>query len=378
LLAGACATAVLAAVRAPARMRVLPVLGVAIAVGVYGTGIVAVVLLHGIAYVAAGVLAAEGASTTEGPARRWRLAQFAMAGLGVAALAGRAVSAMAWRVPVAGYAWVPFYLDMMMFARLEALLWEVGSGRVKQVPPRAFITWCALPYGFFGPMLRFSEWLTQEESGLDGPSGEERRRALRTLGWGIAQIGGLLALVALATLLSTAPGLRVPFWRKALDWFAISPWTFYLGSAAYANFLIAAAAWTGIRLPTAYNWPFGRPNLSAFWANWNVPVTALVRDVLFYRRWGLGRNDAYVSVMVAFVVIGLWHAGNPYWVVWGLLHGIGYGVFLAYTRRLRAADRVAAIVGAVVPGPLVTYLFVCSCWAFTPQVLRLVRILWAR
>jgi D-alanyl-lipoteichoic acid acyltransferase DltB (MBOAT superfamily) len=374
LLAGAAATLVLLATHPARRLKVLPGLGVAIAVFVYGGGIAGVVLLHGAAFWFARALTGAQWAGARGEARRWQLARVAMAVLAAVALLGRAAGWMSWQIPVSRFEWAPLYLDVLMFARLEALLWEVGSGRVTRVNLEAFVTWSALPLGLFGPMLRFSEWLAQDKAGLEDPGSDERRRALRLLGLGFAQLAALLVLVTVRPALTPAGGV-LPLWLKVADWFGFNPWRFYLGAAGYSNLLIAAGAWTGIRLPTVFDRPFGRPNLSAFWANWNIPVTSLARDVMFYGRWGVGRGDAYVSAIAVFLVIGLWHAGNAYWVVWGLMHGVGYCVFLAYTRRLRAGDHLARSVQAIVPGGLVTYLFVCGCWAFAPQVVRLLRAL---
>ncbi|MFI5214175.1 MAG: MBOAT family O-acyltransferase [Gemmatimonadales bacterium] len=372
LLGGGAAVAVLALVRPGRRLQVLPGLGVAIAVFVYGYAIVGVALLHWLAFWCARSLTGPRWAGARGESRRWALARVLMAVFAAVALLGRGAGWMSWHVPVGRFEWAPLYLDVLMFARLEALLWEVGSGRVAKVSLGAYVTWSALPLALFGPMLRFSDWLAQEEAGLSDPVEGERLRTRRLLGLGAAQLVVLLLVRTVRTALSP---LGLPLWLKVADWFGFNPWSFYLGAAGYCNVLIAAGLWTGIRLPKAFDRPFGRPNLSAFWANWNIPVTSLARDMFFYGRWGLGRGDAYVSAVAVFLVIGLWHAGNPYWVVWGLMHGAGYCVFLAYTRRLRAGDQLARSVQAIVPGGLVTYLFVCGCWAFAPQVVRLLRML---
>ena len=170
----------------------LPGLGVAIAVFVYGYLIVGVVLLHCLAY-----WCARSLTGARGESRRWALARILMAVFAAVALLGRAAGWTSWHVRVGQLEWVPLYLDVMMFARLEALLWEAGSGRVTRVPLIAFVTWSALPLALFGPMLRFSEWLVQDQANLRSVGGEERRRALRLLALGAAQLAALVVLAAI-------------------------------------------------------------------------------------------------------------------------------------------------------------------------------------
>ena len=61
------------------------------------------------------------------------------------------------------------------------------------------------------------------------------------------------------------------------------------------------AEFWGIELPTSFNYPFGQTNISEFWARWNMTVTRICRDYLFYNRWGfkeskrLSESNARVS-----------------------------------------------------------------------------------
>jgi hypothetical protein len=371
LLVAATGAFVLAAVRATSRARILAPLGLAVAAIVYRTAFPGLVLLHAGVFLAARRLACMPGDGPVAGGKRWGLARMAMMVLAAAALAGRAAGVTAWRLPVAGMEWAPLYLDMMMFMRLEALLWEVGSGRVSRVDADGFLSWASLPFALFGPLLRFSEWQTQMEVRPNGLRADDLRRSARLLALGAAQLVTVVALVGARAAVAPPPGVEPHLWLKIADGFGFSPWGFYLAAGGYSNLVIASAGLVGIRLPKVFDRPFGRPNLSAFWANWNIPVTSFVRDVIFYQRWGLGRADVYASTMGLFLLIGLWHAGHIYWILWGLVHGLGFCTYITYARQLRAGGRVARLVEAIVPGRVVTYLFVCGAWLLPPQIIRL-------
>jgi len=361
---------VLVTLPVPWRRRALALVGVGIAAAVYRSAVPGVVLLHAAVFLVAAWLGRLPVGEPGTTGLRLVVARVAMVLLAVGAYAGRAAGVTAWRFPFAGLEWAPIYLDVLMFARLEALLWELGVGRVVRVTPGEMLTWSALPFTLMGPLLRFSDWQRQSEAGAPGAG--DLLAAARVGLLGAAQVAGVVAMAALHAALMPAAGVRLPLVLRMAEWFGFGPWSFYLGASGYANLAVAAAACVGIRVPPMFDRPFGRPNLSAFWAHWNIPVTFFVRDVLFYQRWGFGRGDVYLSVVAIFLVIGLWHSGHPYWAIWGLLHGAGFCVYVAYTRRLRAGDVFAVRMQAVVPGRVLTYVFVCGAWMAPPQILRIV------
>jgi D-alanyl-lipoteichoic acid acyltransferase DltB (MBOAT superfamily) len=45
----------------------------------------------------------------------------------------------------------------------------------------------------------------------------------------------------------------------------------------------------------------------------------------------LTRNP-YYAVVATFTVMGLWHAADPHWIIWGVWHGVGLAVLLHWTR----------------------------------------------
>ena len=146
----------------------------------------------------------------------------------------------------------------------------------------------------------------------------------------------------------------------------VTPWPFYLRIGGYYSLMSATGVAWGFAIPESFVRPFTRPNLASFWANWNATVTNVFRDYLFYARWGRpGRPNVYFNTFVVFVLVGAWHDPHPFYLLWGVYHGIGYVVFLWYRankasllRRLPTLPRPIITAASVAA----TYLFVCFSW----------------
>jgi alginate O-acetyltransferase complex protein AlgI len=154
-------------------------------------------------------------------------------------------------------------------------------------------------------------------------------------------------------------------WPKLLDIFATGPWSFYLSTSGTFHLMECFALCWGIELPPSFNWPFGKRNIAEFWNRWNMTVTRVCRDYLFYNRWGLKRVNVYLNLMLVFLAVGLWHSTNLYWGTWGLLHGAGFCVYLWYRnhkQRFALTAQMVPIKIREIGSSALTYIFVCLCW----------------
>jgi D-alanyl-lipoteichoic acid acyltransferase DltB (MBOAT superfamily) len=268
-----------------------------------------------------------------------------------------------------------FSLNMWAFLRLITFLWEFGSGRIRNLSLINFFLWIALPFALVGPILRYSQF-EQQLSGLGEPKkGILSADFLRRFGLGTLHLLlGILLTAMQASILG--PGSGLSRLQKLVFGFSVAPWSFYLLWAGYFKLMELLALFWGITLPASFNRPFGRRNLSEFWANWNMSATSVFRDYLFFNRWGLQKANVYVNTMIVFLMVGLWHGLNGYWILFGLMHGIGFCAYLWYSRnRSHIAVLRQNLVDAQFryTGPIATYLYVCSCWFLPPQILKLIR-----
>lgn len=311
--------------------------------------------------------------------RRWQLACVAMVVLLVAFLAGRHYQLETRTITIYGIQPGWFNLNMWSFLRLLTLLWESGSGRVRQLNWQSYLVWCCLPFTLNGPLLRYSQFeqqlaaqstLPRQTSGLNLPAAWWRDLFLAA--------GQLLFGILLSGLQAYLGTVRAggSWWGKLSLWFFIAPWGFYLVTSGYFRLMECLANCWGFNLPVSFNWPFGRRNISDFWANWNLTATNVFRDYFFYNRWGMKKINIYLNTMILFVLVGLWHGSNGYWITWGTMHGAGFCVFLWHKQHRRKFDTSTDSQLATARKCLAaaaTYVFVCSCWVLPPQILKLFR-----
>lgn len=346
---------------APARLK--PVLTAVVAVATYGIAFPLVAGLAAVVYVVASTI--RSADTPQAKARRWRLSQVSVVGL-IAAFVALRLSSVGSLSHGLGMTWAVSVLDMWLTLRLAMFLHDVGSGRVGTLRAADFFMWTFLPFQIFGPLLRYPAYLSQM-TGAPAPVAPAAAtpRLSRTAAFGLAQ---LLAAVVLgsvqARLDASAP--YVVAQGVALGFSA--PWSFYLMTAGYFKMMELAAAGWGLTLPPSFNNPFAKRNLSTFWASWNMTVTGALRDAVFYRRWTKPSIDLYINTCLVFVLVGAWHGTNAYWLLWGALHAIGFCVYLAVSRAKPAPATAGST--ATLMSWATTYVFVVSCWAAPPQIIK--------
>lgn len=252
-------------------------------------------------------------------------------------------------------------LDMLVLLRLVVFVWEYGGGRIEVPTPVGYLAWCGLPFPLSGTLLRPSEFLGQRPW-----EGNPLPRIGR--GWWVDVAGRAGMLVAGLGLALVATELdRRGRAGKIAVLYGAGPWGLYLLLAAAAGVSRLGGALGGIDVPANFNAPFKSRSIGEFWSRWNITVTAAFRDMLFYNRWGLPHINMYFNTMVVFLFVGIWHGMDAYWVLWGLVSGAGFGVFIFW--RSRRGPRARPL-----PAPLgwaLTYVFVCSAWAVPPKLLAL-------
>ena len=345
--------------------------------GVYRRAILGYLLINLVTYLFVSGLARIPTNSQLQRQHRWRWSIAAMLVLVIVFLAGRYYQLETRPVPSLGVTLFYFSLNMWAFLRLITLLWEFGSGRIAKPSPLAFVTWLALPFTLIGPLLRYSQFAQQ----LPLMYGTQRTEGINSKEWwrkfflATGQISlGLLLTGFQFSLAGVAKSLSR--WEKLAISFSLAPWSFYLLWAGYFKFMEGLAVIWGLSLPPSFNRPFGRRNLSEFWANWNMTATSVFRDYFFYNRWGLAKVHLYLNTLIVFLMVGVWHGLNGYWVLWGLLHGIGFCAYLWYrTNKERFATWQHRILHRPLrlAGPIATYLYVCSCWILPPTILKLFR-----
>jgi alginate O-acetyltransferase complex protein AlgI len=211
--------------------------------------------------------------------------------------------------------------------------WSAGAGTF-------FLFACFFPQISAGPIPRAGALVPQ----LTGP----RRLASGDLEAGISLFAyGLFKKLVVANRLQIyvdqifspdVPSSAVP----VLLAFVFNGLRLYADFSGYTDMARGAARVFGIDLAENFNHPFQAGSVTEFWRRWHMSLSNWLRDYLYkplvYRLRRLGDNTAVVlSVVVTFLICGLWHQCSWPFAVFGLLHGAAMSLeFL--TREWRSSS----------------------------------------
>jgi alginate O-acetyltransferase complex protein AlgI len=113
--------------------------------------------------------------------------------------------------------------------------------------------------------------------------------------------------------------------------FATLSFTFqiYGDFAGYSFMAIGCAKILGIDLINNFNYPYFSKSISEFWNRWHISLSTWLRDYIFtpltYNRLFGVSFDSYrveLSVIITFLISGLWHGANWNFIFWGFLNGL--------------------------------------------------------
>lgn len=148
----------------------------------------------------------------------------------------------------------------------------------------------------------------------------------------------------------------------------------YFNFAGFTHIVIGAAALIGMPVKENFDSPVLSRSIKEFWNRWHITLSEFVRDIVYTpiavaltRLMGpaLALMAAMVAGMATFVVIGLWHGTTLGFLIFGLMHGAGFCLNLAFdavTRKTRKGP-----VGAFLKGPV----WQALCWVLTMTYIAL-------
>jgi alginate O-acetyltransferase complex protein AlgI len=110
----------------------------------------------------------------------------------------------------------------------------------------------------------------------------------------------------------------------------------YFNFAGYMNVVIGIGGLAGLRLPENFNSPYRTANFIELWSRWHITLSEWFKFYLFNpllkamgRRWGDTVPMAYLGAIcffITFAVMGIWHGTTWYFLVFGLLLGLGVSI----------------------------------------------------
>ena len=157
----------------------------------------------------------------------------------------------------------------------------------------------------------------------------------------------------------------------------------YCDFSGYSDIAIGTARSMGIRLMVNFDAPYFSTSVSEFWKRWHISLSTWFRDYVYIPLGGnrTGRIRMFSSLMLVFLLSGLWHGADWKFIIWGGLHGcyliLGRIISSGYKRKPHAG-----IVGKGIKSLHIiwTFALVAFAWIFfraesTSEAFKIIRII---
>jgi len=252
------------------------------------------------------------------------------------------VSALAalihWNYPISYLKLLlPIGLSFHTFQSLSYCI-EVYKGRWK---PERHLGIYALYVMFFpqlvaGPIERPSHLLPQLKKTVffDWPTVFS---GLRLMGWGFFKklvIADRLA-VSVDYVYGHVGHVPGPSIALAIIFFAFQ---LYADFSGYTDIARGSARVLGIDIMRNFDRPYFSTSVAEFWRRWHISLSSWFRDYLYYPLAFAGKRMTklrlYLSTLITFTVIGLWHGANWTFIIFGALQG-SFILFAIWTENTR-------------------------------------------
>ena len=189
---------------------------------------------------------------------------------------------------------------------------EAKRGVIEYLAPMTFF-----PHLLSGPIVRAPQLFPQFDRPA-GVSAKMYRLAILLLFVGLAKkaLAGMLDPLASEVFDSSDPVGAVQAWTGVLAYAA----ELYADFSGYTDIAIGVALLVGIELPANFNLPFLASSPIDFWRRWHITLSSWIHDYAFLpivRRLRL----TYVSLLVTWILVGVWHGARWTYVAYGLYHG---------------------------------------------------------
>lgn len=102
----------------------------------------------------------------------------------------------------------------------------------------------------------------------------------------------------------------------------------YTDFSGYSDMAIGFARLIGFKITKNFDFPFFAQNIAEFWRKWHISLTSWLTEYVFtplniaFRDYG--NRGIILSIVINFMIIGLWHGANWTYLVFGLIHGCFY------------------------------------------------------
>ncbi len=165
-----------------------------------------------------------------------------------------------------------------------------------------------------------------------------------------------------AKLFNLATVTHLSFWES---WSAALSYSvqLYFDFSGYTDMAIGIALLFNIILPINFNSPYKADSISDFWQRWHITLSRFLREYIYIplggNRKGYIRRE--INVLLVFLIGGFWHGAGWTFIVWGILHSIGYIISRVWNSITNYFKFLSLPKFTYV---LITFIYVTFCWVY--------------
>ncbi len=218
---------------------------------------------------------------------------------------------------------------------------EFRNGQVKKPSLAEYFAYCLfMPAIPVGPITRYHEF----NDSLQKPSPSQLTTGFFRVTLGFIKVYFLGTILSRLSYKGLFGSLGTHGW---ID-FAASAVFFYLylycNFSGFCDIVLGISQVLGLKSAENFDHPFRARNLADFWNRWHISLSVFMRDLVFspvsrflIHKLGMRFKDLSIvfSMMLIFLLIGIWHGGTWGYLIFGLMHGAGVAANYGYTLWLR-------------------------------------------
>jgi alginate O-acetyltransferase complex protein AlgI len=112
------------------------------------------------------------------------------------------------------------------------------------------------------------------------------------------------------------------------SWFGLTCYALqiFFDFSGYTDMALGLGQMLGFHLPENFNFPYIAKSVTEFWRRWHMTLTAWFRTYIFlplefrWRKFGNLRRP--LTIMLVFLLTGLWHGAGWNFIIWGGYFGV--------------------------------------------------------
>jgi alginate O-acetyltransferase complex protein AlgI len=223
---------------------------------------------------------------------------------------------------------LPLAISFFTFQQI-AFLTDCYRGEIQDHKFKNYLLFVSFfPQLIAGPIVHYKEMVPQFTSP------ELKKINYKNIAFGLILFSiGLLKKIGLADELAVFAnqGFSQPNNPTLIEaWITSLSFTFqiYFDFSGYIDMAMGAALLLNIQLPINFNSPYKACDIQSFWRKWHITLGRFLKEHIYIPFGGnrKGNLSLFSSLMITFLIGGLWHGASWTFVFWGFLHGIAVAI----------------------------------------------------